>query len=139
MIIDNVSTLLAHVKIREGFEDHWESIARRVFTATHANENGCVRYEYWRGSQPRCYYVLLSFETFDDFMVHQVADYHHNTDFQDCFEEFKLEWVDPIKGASPLQESDTGGAVRQDKSDIWNEYVKNHSADLPQWWVEQRK
>ena len=55
------------------------------------------------------------------------------------FEEFKLEWVDPIKGASPLQESDTGGAVRQDKSDIWNEYVKNHSADLPQWWVEQRK
>ena len=28
--------------------------------------------------------MLLSFQSFDDFMIHQVADYHHNTDFRDC-------------------------------------------------------
>ena len=139
VIIVGVSTLLAHVKIREGLENHWESIAKRVFTATHKNEDGCVRYEYWRGFDPRTYYVLLSFNSFEDFMVHQVADYHHNTDFRDCFEDFKLEWVDPIKDASPLRETDTSGDMQQDKSDLWNNYVKNHSSKTPQWWIGLRQ
>ena len=72
-------------------------------------------------------------------MVHQVADYHHNTDFRDCFEDFKLEWVDPIKDASPLRETDTSGDMQQDKSDLWNNYVKNHSSKTPQWWIGLRQ
>ena len=133
-----MSTLLAHVTIKAGLEEHWESIAKRVFLSTHENEKGCNRYEYWRGSEDRTYYVLLSFESFDDFMTHQVADYHHNTDFRDCFESFKLEWVDPISGASPLQESITSGIIDDDKDDLWNQYVKNHSNETPNWWLKQR-
>ena len=134
-----VSTLLAHVKIKQGFEDHWEAIAQKVFSATHDNEVGCVRYEYWRGSKPRTYYVLLSFQSFDDFMIHQVADYHHNTDFRDCFEDFTLEWVDPLENASPLTQSDTSGKTSVDKGEVWNNYVRNHSSETPEWWLKQRK
>lgn len=134
-----MSTLLAHVKIKQGLENHWESIAKRVFAATHENEDGCVRYEYWRGSSERSYYVLLSFNSFDDFMRHQVADYHHNADFRNCFEDFKLEWVDPIENASPLKQSETSGEVSAGKSDLWNQYVINHTANTPEWWVKQRK
>jgi quinol monooxygenase YgiN len=133
-----VSTLLAHVKIKHGLEDHWEGIAQRVFSATHDNEEGCVRYEYWRGSEPRTYYVLLSFQSFDDFMTHQVADYHHNTDFRDCFEDFNLEWVDPIENASPLIQSETSGETKEDRGEVWNNYVRNHSSEIPAWWLKQR-
>ena len=134
----SVSTLLAHVKIKHGLEDHWEGIAQRVFSATHDNEDGCVRYEYWRGFEPRTYYVLLSFQSFDDFMIHQVADYHHNTDFRDCFEDFNLEWVDPIEDASPLINSETSGETKEDKGEVWNNYVRNHSSEIPEWWLEHR-
>ena len=115
-----MSTLLAHVTIKAGLEEHWESIAKRVFLSTHENEKGCNRYEYWRGSKDRTYYVLLSFESFDDFMSHQVADYHHNTDFRDCFE------------------SITSGIIDDAKDDVWNQYVENHSNETPKWWLEQR-
>lgn len=133
-----MSTLLAHVTVKEGMEEHWESIARTVVPATHENEQNVVRYEYWRGSAPRTYYVLLSFESFDGFMEHQVADYHHNAGFGDCFEDFKLEWVDPITGASPLKPSVTAGEERPDKDDVWNTYVRNHSETAPQWWSAMR-
>ena len=133
-----MSTLLAHVTIKPGLEDHWESIARRVFASTHDNELDCNRYEYWRGSNERTYYVLLSFKSFDDFMIHQVADYHHNTDFGDCFESFRLEWVDPIKGASPLNPSQTSGDIDSSKGELWNQYVSNHSTEIPVWWLPLR-
>ena len=134
-----MSTLIAQVKIKTGFEDHWESIAKRVFTATHEHESGCIRYEYWRGTDERTYYVLLSFNSFEDFMTHQVAEYHHNTDFRDCFEDFKLEWVDPISGASPLKESSTSGVRDDQKGEVWNQYVENHSNETPDWWSVQRE
>ena len=134
----SVSTLLAHVKINHGLDDHREGIALCVFSATHDNEDGCVRYEYWRGSESRTYYVLLSFQSFDDFMTHQVADYHHNTDFRDCFEDFNLEWVDPIENASPLIQSETSGETKEDRGEVWNNYVRNHSSEIPAWWLKQR-
>jgi hypothetical protein len=133
-----MATLLAHVKVTEGKEDHWEEIARTVFAATHANEKAMQRYEYWRGSDPRTYYVLLSFDDFDGFMEHQIADYHHNAPFGDCFEDFKLEWIDPIEGASPLVASTTSGEERPEKGDLWNTYRRNHSEEVPAWWVTLR-
>lgn len=133
-----MATLLAHVTVKPGMEDHWEGIARTVFAATHENEPACRRYEYWRGTDPRTYYVLLAFDDFDGFMTHQVADYHHNANFGDCFEDFKLEWIDPIQGASELGPSDPAGVERDDASELWNTYVRNHRAELPAWWGAQR-
>ena len=133
-----MSTLLAKAKLKPEFEDFFEDIARKVFRSTHDNESAVVRYEYYRGTDERTYYVLLSFENFDGFMTHQVADYHHNVDFMDCFEELRLEWLDPINGASPLVESETEGAVDPSNDDLWNNYVKNHSETTPKWWLSLR-
>ena len=133
-----MSTVLAKAKLKPEFEDFFADIARKVFRSTHANESAVVRYEYYRGTDERTYYVLLSFENFDGFMTHQVADYHHNVDFMDCFEEFRLEWLDPINGASPLVESETEGAVDPSNDDLWNNYVKNHSETTPKWWLSLR-
>ncbi len=133
-----MSTLLAKAKLKPEFEDFFEDIARKVFRSTHDNESAVVRYEYYRGTDERTYYVLLSFENFDGFMTHQVADYHHNVDFMDCFEEFRLEWLDPINGASPLVESETEGTVDPSHGDLWNNYVRNHSETTPKWWLSLR-
>lgn len=133
-----MATLLAHVTVKEGMEDHWEEIARTVFKATHENEPACRRYEYWRGSADRTYYVLLAFDDFDGFMTHQVADYHHNAGFGDCFEAFTLEWVDPIQDASELGPSVTSGEEHPDGGELWNMYVRNHSAPTPGWWATRR-
>ena len=133
-----MSTLLAKAKLKPEFEDFFENIARKVFRSTHDNEPAVVRYEYFRGTDERTYYVLLSFENFDGFMIHQVADYHHNVDFMDCFEEFRLEWLDPLNGASRLVESETEGTVDPSHGDLWNNYVKNHSETTPKWWLPLR-
>ena len=133
-----MSTLLAKAKLKPEFDDFFENIARKVFRSTHDNEPAVVRYEYFRGTDERTYYVLLSFENFDGFMTHQVADYHHNVDFMDCFEEFRLEWLAPVNGASPLVESETEGTVDPSSDDLWNNYVKNHSETTPKWWLSLR-
>ena len=134
-----MATLLAHVTVKEGMEDHWEGIARSAFAGTHENEPACRRYEYWRGSDERTYYVLLSFDDFDAFMEHQVADYHHNAGFGDCFESFRLEWVDPIEGASPLGPTTTEGVPRPDKGELWEGYRARHSSPAPAWWATRRR
>jgi quinol monooxygenase YgiN len=133
-----MSTLLAKAKLKEGYEDFFEEIAQTVFKSTHENESGVVRYEYFRGTDERTYYVLLSFNDFDSFMRHQVADYHHNVDFMDCFEDFRLEWLDPISGASPLAPSQTTGNIDEDRGELWNEYVNKHSEEAPTWWTLRR-
>lgn len=129
-----MATLLARVTVKPDMEDHWEGIAHTVFSATHENEPAVRRYEYFRGTAPRTYYVLLSFDDFDGFMTHQVADYHHNAGFGDCFEDFSLEWLDPIQGASDdLVPSQTSGTPKAG-DDLWNAYVENHSDPTPDWW-----
>jgi hypothetical protein len=133
-----MATLLAQVQVNEGMEAHWEEIAKTVFAATHEHETAVNRYEYWRGTEPGSYYVLLSFDDFDGFMEHQVADYHHNAGFGDCFAGFTLEWLDPIQGASPLGSSVTTGAENPDKDEVWNTYVRNHSEEMPSWWSTMR-
>ncbi len=133
-----MTALLAEVTVKPGMETHWEGIARTVWGATHENEPGCLRYEYWRGSKPRHYFVLLIFEDFDSFMVHQVADYHHNAGFGDCFESFSLQHIDPVTNACGFEPSETASEPNPKKGEIWNNYVANHSEPTPEWWLEHR-
>lgn len=133
-----MATLLAQVTVKPGMEEHWETIARRVYHATHEAEPGCRRYEYWRATAPRTYFVLLSFDDFDAFMEHQVADYHHDAGFGDCFESFHIQWVDPVASASPLPPSTTTGSEQPTRGERWNRYVRNHRQDRPEWWDRLR-
>lgn len=135
-----MTTVLAHLTIKEGKEGQFEEISRGVYSETHANEPKMKRYEYFRGTEPRTYYVLLSFKDFNAFMTHQVADYHHNIGpgLNECVESIRLEYLDPINGAAPLTSCETHGRMMPDASDLWNDYVDRHSETTPSWWTTRR-
>jgi quinol monooxygenase YgiN len=99
-----MATLLAHITVKPGAEERFESIARTLYERTHADETGVRRYEYWRGSEPRTYYTLLSFDDHRSFITHQVSDHHETASpaIGETVERLRLEWVDPVVGASPL-------------------------------------
>ena len=67
-----MATLLAHITVRPGAEVEFETLARTLYEQTHAIETGVLRYEYWRGSDERTYYTLLSFV--DHRGVHRPSD-----------------------------------------------------------------
>ena len=99
-----MATLLVHIRVKEGHEAEFEAIAAELYRQTHANETGCLRYEYWRGAERGLYYSLLSFEDFHAFLRHQVSDHHESASprIGELCETLKLEWVDPIAESSPL-------------------------------------
>lgn len=64
-----MSTLLAKIQIHAGQEQEFEEVMAYMYRQTHDTEDGVLRYEYWRGSEPNFYYCLLSFKdapTFGD-------------------------------------------------------------------------
>ena len=73
-----MATLLAHITVKPGSEERFEGIARDLYERTHANETGVLRYEYWRGGDPRTYYTLLSFDDHRAFIQHQTSDHHES-------------------------------------------------------------
>ncbi len=132
-----MATFLAKIKIFEGKEADFEEVARMMYEATHANEPNCVRYEYWRGAEPRFYYCMESFDNFHSFMKHQTSDHHEGPDFGALLEEIELEWIDPIQGASdlvPTQSMD----MPDDASDLMKEYAATHPVVMQDWWNKLR-
>jgi quinol monooxygenase YgiN len=99
-----MATILAHLTVKPGEEQRFEAIARHLYTATHDTETGVRRYEYWRGAEPRSYYTLLAFDDFVTFIGHQTSPHHESAspDLGAVLESIRLEWVDPLEGASPL-------------------------------------
>ena len=100
-----MATLLAHITVKAGHEARFEELAREMYANTHAHEKDVRRYEYWRGVAPRTYYCLESFADLDGFLDHQTSPHHagHGPELRDVIESMRLEWVDPISGASPLR------------------------------------
>ena len=39
---------------------------------------------------------------------------------------------------TPLIQSETSGDTKEDKGEVWNNYVRNHSSEIPEWWLKQR-
>jgi quinol monooxygenase YgiN len=99
-----MATILAHIVIKAGKEDEFESIAATLHQASHATETGLRAYGYWRAQAPRTYYTLLAFDDYSGFMAHQTSDHHEAVaaELRECIESMTLEWVDPIEGASTL-------------------------------------
>ncbi|MFN3258277.1 MAG: putative quinol monooxygenase [Ilumatobacter sp.] len=134
-----MATMLAHVTIKSGMEERWETICRRLYAATHASEPAMRRYEYWRGSAPRSYYVHLSFDDHRAFIVHQVSD-HHETEsphIGQCLESFRLEFVDPVSGASDLAPTDAQDAPA-DADELTRSYTERFAAQVADWWLALR-
>jgi quinol monooxygenase YgiN len=134
-----MATILAHITVRPGAERHFEAVAREIYSATHRHETGVLRYEYWRGAEPRTYYTLLSFPDFNGFLAHQTSPHHESAspDFGQIFESLRLEWVDPIEGASPLPPTNMQ-PLRADANELWTRYHSHYAAQVASWWLELR-
>ncbi len=134
-----MATLLAHITIKAGKEEEWEAICRRLYAATHESEPAMRRYEYWRGSEPRTYYTLLSFDDHRSFIVHQTSDHHEEASpkIGDCLEGFKLEFVDPVGGASDLPPTDHQD-VPAGADDLTAAYSERFKAQVADWWLALR-
>lgn len=132
-----MATILAHIKIFAGREQQFEDIIKPLYEATHRLEPDCRRYEYWRGAEPGRYYCLLSFRDFTAFMEHQASDHHEAPDFPALLEEIRLEWLDPIQGASDLVTT-RPQALPDDASALMKEYAKSHEVQVQDWWLPLR-
>lgn len=134
-----MATLLAHITIKPGKEVEWEDICRTLYAATHDSEPAMRRYEYWRGAEPRSYYTLLSFDDHRSFVVHQTSDHHEDAapNIGACVESIRLEFVDPIQGASDLVPTEHQPAP-DDADELTKTYTERYAATVAEWWAALR-
>lgn len=134
-----MATLLAHITVRPGAEVEFETLARVLYERTHATETGVRRYEYWRGSEARTYYTLLSFDDHRAFIVHQTSDHHEaaSPELGRLIEGLRLEWVDPIVGACELPATAMQPAP-EGADDLVAAYTDRFAAVIAAWWAPLR-
>ncbi len=134
-----MATILAHVTVKPGKEQQWEQTARSLYRGTHDTETAVRRYEYWRGAEPRTNNVLLSFDDYLGFLAHQTADHHENQvgPIGDAVESMRLEWIDPVAGASPLAPTEMRDPG-PDADDLARRYARTHAAEVQEWWLPLR-
>jgi len=135
-----MATLLAHITVRPGSEDEFEAVARTLYERTHAAESAVRHYEYWRGAEPRTYYTLLSFDDHRAFIAHQTSDHHEAASpvIRELVESIRLEWVDPIDGASALRSTEMQPAP--DGADALTlDYTERFAAVVAERWLAQRR
>ena len=135
-----MATLLAHITVRPGAEREFEDIARTLYERTHAVEDGVRHYEYWRGAAPRTYYTLLAFDDHRTFVTHQTSDHHEVASpvIGQLVERIRLEWVDPIDGASALPATEMQPAV-DGADDLVALYTDRFAAAVAEWWLALRR
>jgi len=134
-----LATFLAHIKVNEGKGKRFEEIARDLFSATHENEDDVVRYEYWRGSESHSYYTSASFKDYLGFLKHQVSSHHEElaSELREITTEIKIEWIDPIQGASQLVETDHQ-IPPSELGELAASYTERMPANAQPWWLELR-
>ncbi len=134
-----MATILAHIKIRDGHEATFEALAKQLYEETHANEDNVVSYQYWRGSEPSTYYTLLAFADYNSFLVHQTSEHHDDVGkgLSAAIEHMKLEWVDPIEGASPFPRT-TSQELPADATDTDRSTAATYAAVIADWWHSHR-
>lgn len=130
-----MATVLAHITVRPGEEERFESLARSLYADTHAREERVLRYEYWRGSEPGSFYTLLSFADADAFWAHQVSDHHEQAadELGEVLAGIRLEWLDPVHGASPLPPTLEAEAPA-DADDALRRAARLFAPRIASWW-----
>lgn len=134
-----MATILAHLKVKAGREREFEEVSRDLYRASHSGEEGLLRYEYWRGSEPRTYYTLLSFVDFAAFIDHQTSDHHETASprLGTILEGIRLEWVDPVDGAAPLPATNAQD-LSQAADALTRLYAERFAARIAPWWGDLR-
>jgi quinol monooxygenase YgiN len=135
-----LATILAHIQVHDGRERDFETVASELFSATHARDPGVRHYEYWRGAEPGHYYCLLAFDDFHAFLTHQTSDHHESATpgLGALIRDMKLEWVDPVEGASRLP-STRMQALPDGADELTSRYHRVFAAKIQEWWESMRK
>lgn len=96
-----MASLFVHIRCKPGKAARFEEIVADMIAATRANEPDCLRYEYWRATEPDTYYVVMAFTSVNAFYAHQASPYHtgYMAEFAACFDSIRLEWTDPLGAA----------------------------------------
>ena len=131
-----MATFLAKIKVFEGKEAEFEETARMMYTNTQ-KEDGLMRYEYWRGTEPRTYYCFESWENYHAFLGHQTSDHHEGPDWPSLLENLEIEWLDPMKDASPLPPTEHQD-LPEDASDLVRQHAENIPLGVQSWWAALR-
>lgn len=131
-----MATILVRVRIKPDRLAQFEAIERDMAAATHANEPDCLRYECWRAAAPNSYYVLLGFRNAAGFYNHQISKWHeaHLDGLYECFDEFELEFVDPVKEAGSDLPQTRAAPPAADASPRELEYREQMPVVEQQWW-----
>jgi len=134
-----MATVIAHIRVVEGAEARFEEIARALYRTSHDSEPALRRYEYWRGSEPRSYYTLIACDDFRGFMAHQTSDHHESASpaLGEVIEELRLEWVDPVAGASDMPPTEMQPAL-PDADELTRRYSERFAAQVASWWLDLR-
>lgn len=134
-----MTTILAHITVKPGQEAAFEAIARDLYRASHAGEQGLLRYEYWRGATERTYYTLLAFSDHRAFIAHQTSDHHEAASpaLGSVIEGLRLEFVDPVDGAAPLPRTEHQPAP-DGADELTVAYTSRFAAKVPDWWSPLR-
>jgi len=134
-----MSSLLAKIRIHPGREAEFEDVMAHMYRQTHGTEAGVLRYEYWRGREPGCYYCLLSFENSLAFWRHQASDHHEGemARFQQCIAELDLEIIDPVAGASPLPATREQAVPAGEPEDVRLQ-AERFPVAVARWWLALR-
>ena len=135
-----MATILAHIRVQPGRAAEFEKVARALYKGTHENEKRFHHYEYWRGAEPGLYYCLLAFEDFLAFLEHQTSDHHETqgAELGPLVSDIKLEWVDPVAGASKLPPTDMQ-ELPTDANELTRRYHEAYAATVQEWWQALRK
>ncbi len=135
-----MSNILAHIQIHPGKEAQFEDVMAYMYRETHDNEQGVLRYEYWRGRETGHYYCLLSFDDNLTFWRHQASDHHEGqmARFAECIQELDLETIDPVATASPLPAT-SDQTVPDDEPEIVKTQAAQFPIDLASWWLALRQ
>ena len=134
-----MATLLAHIQVKPGREADFEAIASELGRGTWP-EPGNRHYEYLRGAKPGLYYCLLAFDDFHAFLAHQTSDHHESASplLSDLVDDIRLEWVDPVGGASKLPETDMQ-PLPEGADALTTRYHRLFAATVQDWWQPLRE
>lgn len=132
-----MANLLTHIKIYPHKLEKWERIMHTMVGQTFGTETGVIRYEYWKGQEECRYYCLLCFEDKLAFYRHQTSDHHESQDFVDVIEDFHLEYLDPVKGASTGVSETLDPPLPDDVGALMKQGQENFPIDIAPWWKDR--
>ena len=132
-----MTTILAHIEIKPGKEEKFESIMKDMVQKTLAEESGVLRYEYFKGQKENFYYCLLAFKDKWAFYRHQNSDHHEGHDFADVLQNIELEYLDPVEEASPLPPT-LDPPLTDDMPEGMERAQKLYPSQIAGWWTNRK-